>query len=96
VYKVRYFPNSFIFESHLGSNSNYVWRNIWKSRQVLMNGCRWRIKAVLKLRWWMNLGWRKKMVCGCHHHRRSSYCCVESAVFFFVVFSFSHCTKKRL
>jgi hypothetical protein len=28
VYKVRYFPNSSIFESHLGSNSNYVWRNI--------------------------------------------------------------------
>ncbi|GAU27143.1 hypothetical protein TSUD_104520 [Trifolium subterraneum] len=43
VYKARYFPNSTFFASHLGNNPSYAWRSIWKSRQVLMNGCRWRI-----------------------------------------------------
>ncbi|GAU45901.1 hypothetical protein TSUD_401110 [Trifolium subterraneum] len=43
VYKARYFPKSSLFESHLGNNPSYAWRSIWKSRKVLMNGCRWRI-----------------------------------------------------
>ncbi|MCI00237.1 RNA-directed DNA polymerase (Reverse transcriptase) [Trifolium medium] len=43
VYKARYFPNSSFLASHLGSNPSYAWRSIWKSRQVLTNGCRWRI-----------------------------------------------------
>jgi ribonuclease HI len=43
VYKARYFPNSSFFESQLGHNPSYAWRGIWKARQILMNGCRWRI-----------------------------------------------------
>ncbi|CAJ2678913.1 unnamed protein product [Trifolium pratense] len=44
VYKARYFPNSSLFDCHLGNNSSYVWRSIWKSRQILMNECRWSIE----------------------------------------------------
>jgi hypothetical protein len=43
VYKARYFPNSSFIASHLGNNPSYAWRSIWKSRQVLMRGCRWSI-----------------------------------------------------
>jgi hypothetical protein len=43
IYKARYFPNSSFFESHIGHNPSYAWRSIWKARQVLMYGCRWRI-----------------------------------------------------
>ncbi|PNX71244.1 ribonuclease H, partial [Trifolium pratense] len=43
LYKARYFPNSSLFESKLGHNPSYAWRGIWKARQILMNGCRWRV-----------------------------------------------------
>jgi hypothetical protein len=43
IYKARYFPKTSFFDSHLGSSPSYAWRSIWKSRQVLINGCRWRI-----------------------------------------------------
>ncbi|MCI37607.1 putative ribonuclease H protein, partial [Trifolium medium] len=59
VYKARYFPNSSLFESHLGSNPSYAWRSIWKSRQVLMNGCRWRIGDGTKIKV-MHEPWLKK------------------------------------
>ncbi|MCH82815.1 RNA-directed DNA polymerase (Reverse transcriptase), partial [Trifolium medium] len=41
LYKVRYFPNSTLLDSHIGHNPSYAWRGIWKARHVLMNGCRW-------------------------------------------------------
>jgi hypothetical protein len=43
IYKARYFPKSSFFDSNIGSNPNYAWRGIWKSRSILLNGCRWRI-----------------------------------------------------
>jgi hypothetical protein len=43
IYKARYFPNTSFFESNIGHNPSYAWRSIWKARQVLMYGCRWRI-----------------------------------------------------
>ncbi|PNX73684.1 ribonuclease H [Trifolium pratense] len=43
LYKARYFPNSSLFESKLGHNPSYAWRGIWKSREILMHGCRWSI-----------------------------------------------------
>jgi hypothetical protein len=49
IYKARYFPNSSLFDSKLGHNPSYVWRGIWKARQILMHGCRWRIGMVLAL-----------------------------------------------
>jgi hypothetical protein len=43
LYKARYFPNSSFFESKIGNNPSYAWRGIWKARDILINGCRWRI-----------------------------------------------------
>ncbi|XP_058767237.1 uncharacterized protein LOC131640887 [Vicia villosa] len=42
-FKARYFPNTSFFEANLGSNPSFVWRSIWKARDVLMLGCRWSI-----------------------------------------------------
>jgi ribonuclease HI len=41
IFKARYFPSTSLFDASLGNNPSYVWRSIWKSRQVLMEGCRW-------------------------------------------------------
>ncbi|KAK2384992.1 putative mitochondrial protein [Trifolium repens] len=49
VYKARYFPNSSLFASTLGHNPSYAWRSIWKSRHVIMNGCRWKIGDATKI-----------------------------------------------
>jgi hypothetical protein len=43
LYKARYFLNSSFFESKIGHNPSNAWRGIWKARDILMNGCRWRI-----------------------------------------------------
>ncbi|PNX89307.1 ribonuclease H, partial [Trifolium pratense] len=43
LFKARYFPNSSLFESHIGHNPSYAWRGIWQARTILMNGCRWSI-----------------------------------------------------
>jgi ribonuclease HI len=43
VFKARYFPRSSIFQAKLGDNPSYVWRSVWKSRDVLSIGCRWKI-----------------------------------------------------
>ncbi|CAJ2674897.1 unnamed protein product [Trifolium pratense] len=45
--------------SHLGNNPSYAWRSIWKSRQVLPNGFRWRIGDGTKINV-MNEAWLKK------------------------------------
>ncbi|XP_058767475.1 uncharacterized protein LOC131641187 [Vicia villosa] len=42
-FKARYFPKTSFFEANLGSNPSFVWRSIWKARDVLMLGCRWSI-----------------------------------------------------
>jgi hypothetical protein len=59
IYKARYFPKSSLFDSQIGNNPSYAWRSIWKSRQVLMNGCRWRIGDGSKIKI-MNEPWLKK------------------------------------
>ncbi|GAU32101.1 hypothetical protein TSUD_358070 [Trifolium subterraneum] len=43
ILKARYFPKSSLFDATLGTNPSYVWRGIWRSRQVLMQGRRWLI-----------------------------------------------------
>ncbi|WJX92273.1 hypothetical protein P8452_73938 [Trifolium repens] len=43
IFKARYFPRSSIFYAKLGNNPSYVWRSVWKSRDVLSIGCRWKI-----------------------------------------------------
>ncbi|CAJ2650781.1 unnamed protein product [Trifolium pratense] len=59
IYKARYFPKSSLLDSHLGNNPSYSWRSIWNSRQVLINGCRWRIGEDTKIKV-MNEPWFKK------------------------------------
>jgi hypothetical protein len=43
LYIARYFPKSSLFNSCIGHNPSYAWRGIWKTRHILMNGCRWTI-----------------------------------------------------
>jgi hypothetical protein len=43
LYKARYFPNCSLFEAKIGHNPSFAWRGIWKARQILIHGCRWRI-----------------------------------------------------
>ncbi|XP_045801294.1 uncharacterized protein LOC123895120 [Trifolium pratense] len=38
-----YFPRSTLLEASLGYNLSFAWCSIWKARQVLLLGCRWRI-----------------------------------------------------
>jgi hypothetical protein len=48
--KARYFPRSTLFETPLGYSPSFAWRSIWKARQVLLLGCRWRIGGGDKIR----------------------------------------------
>jgi hypothetical protein len=41
VLKARYFPNSSFINANLGNNPSYSWKSLWKSREVLIKGCRW-------------------------------------------------------
>ncbi|PNX79951.1 ribonuclease H, partial [Trifolium pratense] len=41
--KAGYFPRSSLLEASLGYNPSFAWRSIWKARQILLRGCRWRI-----------------------------------------------------
>jgi hypothetical protein len=59
IYKARYFPKTSFFYSHLGSIPSYAWRSIWKSRQVPINVCRWRIRDDTKIKD-MDEPWLKK------------------------------------
>jgi hypothetical protein len=43
VFKARYFPHSSFLESNIGNNPSFAWKSIWRSRQVLVLGCRWQI-----------------------------------------------------
>jgi hypothetical protein len=43
IFKARYFPRSSFFHAKIGDNPSFVWRSIWKSRDILVNGCRWKI-----------------------------------------------------
>jgi ribonuclease HI len=43
IFKARYFPRSSLFDAKIGANPSYVWRSIWKARDVLVHGCRWKI-----------------------------------------------------
>jgi hypothetical protein len=43
IFKARYFPRSSLLDSNLGNNPSFTWRSIWRSKQVLLYGCRWSI-----------------------------------------------------
>ncbi|XP_058733181.1 uncharacterized protein LOC131604778 [Vicia villosa] len=42
-FKARYYPNTSFFDANIGFNPSFVWRSLWKAREVLMLGCRWSI-----------------------------------------------------
>lgn len=41
IFKLRYFPRSSFLGAKLGYNPSFAWLSIWKSRQLLLYGCRW-------------------------------------------------------
>lgn len=43
VYKTKYFADSNIFHSNLGHNSNFVWRSLLETKQLLLDDMRWRV-----------------------------------------------------
>ncbi|GAU20408.1 hypothetical protein TSUD_12260 [Trifolium subterraneum] len=50
LFKARYFPRSSLLEASLGYNPSYAWRSIWKAKQILLHGCRWRIGSGDRIR----------------------------------------------
>ncbi|XP_058741519.1 uncharacterized mitochondrial protein AtMg00310-like [Vicia villosa] len=43
-FKARYFPNSSFLDAKLGSNPRFLWRSLWKAKDVLCLDCRWSIR----------------------------------------------------
>ena len=43
VYKARYFPNSSFMEAEIEHNPSYVWWSLVATREVIMEGSRWRV-----------------------------------------------------
>jgi hypothetical protein len=50
VFKARYFPRTSLFDVKIGNNHSYAWRSIWKSRDVFINSCRWKIGDERKIK----------------------------------------------
>ncbi|GAU46451.1 hypothetical protein TSUD_402180 [Trifolium subterraneum] len=50
IIKARYFPRSSLLEASLVYNPSFAWRSIWKARQILLHGCRWRIGSGDRIR----------------------------------------------
>ncbi|CAI8601941.1 unnamed protein product [Vicia faba] len=40
IFKARYFPRSSFLKVKVGYNLNFVWRSLWKAKDVLKMGCR--------------------------------------------------------
>src|SRR4051812_14436520 len=43
IFKARYFPRSSFFDSKVGNNPSFIWRSLWKAKDVLKLGSRWSI-----------------------------------------------------
>ncbi|XP_058733855.1 uncharacterized protein LOC131605526 [Vicia villosa] len=43
IFKARYFPRSSFLDSKVGNNPSYVWRSLWRAKDVLKLGSRWSI-----------------------------------------------------
>lgn len=43
IYKAKYFPKVNFLESTLGNNPSYAFRDILEAKNLLIQGCRWRI-----------------------------------------------------
>ncbi|XP_058742267.1 uncharacterized protein LOC131614725 [Vicia villosa] len=64
IFKARYFLRSSFLDSKLGYNPSFVWRSIWKVREVLTLECRWRIGDGRNIRV-MNEPWLRGSREGC-------------------------------
>ncbi|XP_058774380.1 uncharacterized mitochondrial protein AtMg00310-like [Vicia villosa] len=40
IFKARYFPRSSFLDSKVGNNPSFVWRSLWKAKDVLKLGSR--------------------------------------------------------
>jgi len=54
VLKARYFPRSSFWEAKSGHQSSFTWRSILKGRDVLKEGCYWRIGRGNLVRIWLD------------------------------------------
>lgn len=43
IFKARYCRRTYFFDVNLYYNPSFMWRGIWKAREVLSLGCRWSI-----------------------------------------------------
>ncbi|XP_058774459.1 uncharacterized protein LOC131648725 [Vicia villosa] len=64
IFKARYFPRSSFFYAKVGYNPSFVWRSIWKAREVLTLGCIWWIGDGRSIRI-MNEPWLRGTSGGC-------------------------------
>lgn len=42
IFKEKYSPQTSFSKANLGNNPSYIWRSLWKARDVLTLRCRWR------------------------------------------------------
>ncbi|KAL0430488.1 UNVERIFIED_CONTAM: putative mitochondrial protein [Sesamum radiatum] len=52
VLKVKYFPQSHLFDAKLGSRPSYTWQSIFASMDLFRSGCRWRIGSGRSVNIW--------------------------------------------
>lgn len=43
LYKARYFADSDFLNSSLGHNPSFIWKSIFETKKLLLDGARWRI-----------------------------------------------------
>jgi hypothetical protein len=43
IIQAKYFPNSTFLKANLGSKPSYVWRSLFNSRELLVQGMIWRV-----------------------------------------------------
>ena len=65
IIKARYYPESSILETNLGTKTSFAWRSIHGARNLVKDGLIWRIGNGFRV----NLGVR----CGYPHHLRSLF-----------------------
>ncbi|XP_058755137.1 uncharacterized protein LOC131628302 [Vicia villosa] len=60
IFKARYFPHSSFLDAKIGNNPSFVWRSLWKAKDVLKLGSRWSIGGGVVLRSCQTLGSERK------------------------------------
>jgi hypothetical protein len=48
----KYFPHGKFLEANLGRRPSYIWRSIWNSRKLLVEGLAWRVGDGSKINIW--------------------------------------------